>query len=745
MIAKSVDGVITTWSPGASLVYGGDAEMMIGRNIEDLIPVDARDEEREIRRRVASGESQSGYQCVRLRVDGERIDVVMSMSPVREPSGRVVGVASISRPITPTERDALRFASLLEAAPDGILCVNAAGAISTANAQACAMFGYVKAELIGTQLSALLPENLRAAHSRHVAGFLENPKVRTMGIGLSLTARRRDGSTFPVEISLAPDTSGAETVVIAAVRDVTERRRLEMSSRESETRLRQLAESVNTLFILLQFDPPEVLYISPASRALFGKEPEEFLQTDDPLSLVVHPDDLERVSASFLTATIAGESATSEHRVLTSDGTERWVRAVSQPVLNPSGTPERSVVTVEDITGRVLADLALQQAEAAARSANEAKTHFLSRMSHELRTPLNAVLGFGQLLQYELQDTKHIDALNQIVKGGRHLLNLINDVLDVARIESGEMSISLEAVQIHDLLADSMQLMEPLAEASGILLLTAANDDDLCVLADRQRLHQVLLNLLSNAIKYNRRGGKVWVELHSTPVNVAVTVWDDGPGISPELQTRLFTPFDRLDAETTGIDGTGIGLSLTRSLTELMGGTVTVQSEPDHGSGFTVTLPRTEQTSFVDPLHPGSDGLASRPALRDGMLTLLYIEDNEPNVRVIESILTLRPEWRIIHAGQGGLGIELAKAHKPDLLLLDLHLPDRPGADVLAALKGDPDTRTVPVVIVTADATSGTPSRLLQSGAESTLTKPFELADLLSILDAHAIPPSGSP
>ncbi|MDI1290300.1 MAG: ATP-binding protein [bacterium] len=439
----------------------------------------------------------------------------------------------------------------------------------------------------------------------------------------------------------------------------------------------------------------------------------------------------------------AGEPAESHHRVVAVDGTARWVRAINQPVHDPAGPTNRSVITVEDITERMHAEQALQQAEAAARTANDAKNHFLSRMSHELRTPLNAILGFGQLLQYELDDTKHAESLKQIVKGGRHLLNLINDILDVARIEAGEMSISLEAVPIHGLLTESMQLMEPLAESSDVLLLTTAHDEDLTVLADRQRLRQVLLNLLSNAIKYNRPGGKVWVEQKAVDGHVAVSVCDDGPGISADLQARLFTPFDRLDVESSGIDGTGIGLSLTRSLTELMGGSVTVHSEAGHGATFTVTLPTATRTTILDGPDARAVSRADARSVGEGTFTLLYVEDNEPNVRVVESILTLRPEWRMIHAGQGGLGIELARAHRPDLVLLDLHLPDRSGADVLAALKGTPDTRSIPVVIVTADATSGAPSRLVESGAEAALTKPFELADLLAILDAHVRTPAG--
>ncbi|MDI1290299.1 MAG: PAS domain S-box protein [bacterium] len=292
VIAKSLDGTITTWSPGASVVYGGDAVSMLGRSIEDLIPPEAREAERAIRQRVASGESESGYHCWRIRADGEPIEVVMSMSPVRNGMGEVVGVASISRPISSMERDARRFASLLEAAPDAVLCVDPKGIIGVVNAQACAMFGYPRPDLIGIDLSLLLPQHVREKHRHHLSAYFADPHVRSMGVGLALTGRRRDGSEFPVEISLAPDASGPESLVIAAVRDVTERHRLELNSRESETRLRQLAESVDILFILRQVDPPQILYISPASSVLFGRTSEEMLASDDPLGLVIHPEDL---------------------------------------------------------------------------------------------------------------------------------------------------------------------------------------------------------------------------------------------------------------------------------------------------------------------------------------------------------------------------------------------------------------------------------------------------------------------
>jgi PAS domain S-box-containing protein len=642
-----------------------------------------------------------------------------------------------------------RFESLLEAAPDALLVVDGRGTIVTVNAQVSNVFGYARDELVGASVELLLPLEL---HERHVAlrsDFQRDPSVRAMGMGRQLSGRKRDGTIFPVEVSLAPDRSSAEPIVIAAVRDVTEQRALERRSRENENRLLQMAESVETVFVLRQLEPLAHLYVSPASRAVFGVEPDEL--DDARMWEATHPDDREQVEQTFRPDVLAGRSAQSEHRIVTPAGRSRWVRCVARPVANGDGPVERVVMTVEDIDDRVLAADALRHAESAARAAeavaldaSQAKNEFLSRMSHELRTPLNAVLGFGQLLEMRATDPDDVEAIRQLLKGGRHLLELINDVLDIARIEAGETSVSTEPIAVAELVEEAVQLMTPMAETAGVSVLALVRQADCFALADRQRLRQVLLNLLSNAIKYNRRGGKVWLGREVTDAHVAISVHDDGPGIPQELQHRLFTAFDRLGAEAGGVDGSGIGLTLTRSLAELMGGTLTFESAPGRGSTFTVTLPRAEPTPSVAPTTPAAHR-TDRPDPADGPLTVLYIEDNEPNVRVVDHVVRLREEWQLLHASLGSLGTELARAHRPELILLDLHLPDGSGADVLQRLKSDPATSPSPVVILTADAMARQAPRLLSLGAERYVTKPLDVGELLAILDEVASRPrSGS-
>lgn len=588
VISESVDGIVTTWNHGATLVYGYPPAAMVGRSSITLVPSDARAEEHDRRERITAGAAETGFRSTRVCADGQLVEVVVSMSPIRDDDGTVIGVASISRRVSTSERDDTRFASLLEAAPDAIVCVDARGTIVTVNAQVIEMFGYEREELLGAELEILLPEELKHRHVGLRSDYLVDPHVRSMGAGVSLLGRRRNGSVFPIEVSLAPDTTGDETVVIAAVRDMTEQRALEREARENEHHLRQLAENVDIVFLVRQINPPRVLYVSPNAHAVLGHEPSEWM--DGRHALTVHPLDRDRVEHEYTAAVAAGQAARAEFRLIMPDGAIQWVRAVSTPVAIPNGQPERSVVTIDDITERVAADEALRVAEQVAREANDAKNQFLSRMSHELRTPLNAVLGFGQLLEMRLTETADADAIQQILRGGRHLMDLIDDVLDISRIEAGETSTSIEVVSVDALINEALQLMAPLAGSAGVTLQAAPSATKYMVLADPQRLRQILLNLLSNAVKYNRAHGTVWVDCQVVDDQVSITVHDDGPGIPAEMQSRLFMPFDRLGAESSGVEGVGLGLALTRSLAALMAGTVSVESELGRGSAFSTTL-----------------------------------------------------------------------------------------------------------------------------------------------------------
>jgi signal transduction histidine kinase/ActR/RegA family two-component response regulator len=377
----------------------------------------------------------------------------------------------------------------------------------------------------------------------------------------------------------------------------------------------------------------------------------------------------------------------------------------------------------------------LQAANVKLRAASAAKSDFLSRMSHELRTPLTAISGFSELLTHaDLADDHHGWA-EIILKASRHLGGLIDDILEVERIESGRTAISLEPVPIRSVVDDTLELMRPLAERAEVALAEPAVDPG-CgyVLGDNQRVRQVITNLVVNAIKYNRPGGEVRVSIDAPAVGrVRITVDDTGRGIEADALERVFEPFERLDATTLGIDGSGLGLAVSRGLVEAMGGTIGVASTPGEGSSFWFELSAREPQAVSTGLGDGQPVLAVRRY--DGQRRILYVEDTITNVQLIEEILRRRPTVELEHALTGRIGLDLALASPPDLVLLDLHLPDLGGEQVLARLKADPRTAEVPVVVLSADATKSMRAPLLSAGARAYLTKPIEVPRLLALVD----------
>lgn len=416
------------------------------------------------------------------------------------------------------------------------------------------------------------------------------------------------------------------------------------------------------------------------------------------------------------------------------DGTLFWANVVITALRDDRGELRGFSKVTRDITERRRAQDALETARHEAEQASSAKSVFLSRMSHELRTPLNAILGFAQLLELDHAGNGKADkaSIDQILRAGRHLLGLIDEVLDIARIEAGKLALEIAPVSIGDAVGEAIGLSLPEADSNGI---TIRHDVDKRrpVAADRRRLMQVLLNLLSNAIKYNRRGGEVSIKAGVVRERMRIEVTDTGIGVDPEQASDLFQPFTRLAAGAARTEGTGLGLSLSRALIEAMGGTIGYSPRADkrEGACFWFELPLATRSTVAE-IMPVKTALPSNTEPKP--ITILIIEDNLANAQLIEAVAARHwPQAHLLNAMQASLGLDLALRHRPDLVLLDLHLPDKDGDWVLDQLASTyPD---LPVILLTADALAAQ-ADWKSRGASAVLTKPIDVAALLEAVHA---------
>ncbi|MBV9617896.1 MAG: PAS domain-containing protein [Verrucomicrobia bacterium] len=522
--------------------------------------------------------------------------------------------------------------------------------------------------------------------------------------------------------------SGKPVRMFGTAQDITEQKRAEQALRDAEQKYRAIFE--NAIEGMFQSTPNgKFLSVNPALARMFGFEsPEELIVGVNDIQQSLYVDPQRRDEFKKLIET-QGSVELFEYEIFRKDKTRRWLCENSRAVRDRNGEVCYYEGTVEDVTER-------RRVEEVER-ANKAKSEFLSRVSHELRTPLNAILGFGQLLERQEPTEKQRPRLRHIINAGQHLLGLINEVLDISRIETGKLQVSLEPVSINDALAEAIDLMRPLASQRKVELSADVDlDASVHVMADRQRLKQVLLNLLANGVKYIPQGGSVSVScLDGVSENLRVSISDTGPGIPAEKISRLFIPFERLGAEHSNVEGTGLGLALSRRLMEAMRGSIGVDSVVGKGTTFWVELPRTKSPieQAVSQSRNSETTRLARPAARK--CKLLYIEDNLSNLALIEQMLEERPEIELMPAIKGKLGLELAEQYSPDLILLDLHLPDIAGWEVLAQLKAQPKTSSIPVIVISADATKPQINRLIQAGASTYLTKPLDVNQFFSVID----------
>ncbi|GAB1263446.1 hypothetical protein NBRC116493_24610 [Aurantivibrio infirmus] len=434
-----------------------------------------------------------------------------------------------------------------------------------------------------------------------------------------------------------------------------------------------------------------------------------------------------------------------EYRVVGEHGRQYWIRSRGQGIFDENGELESLSGTNMDITALKKAEERVLQAKEQAEKANQAKSQFLSSMSHELRTPMNAILGFSQLFDYEANlELGQRENIREIRKAGEHLLQLIDDVLDLAKIESGKITLSLEPVLPIRVIEECVRYLQSQAAAKKIVMKVKTNALETIYLhADAMRLKQILLNLLSNAIKYNREGGEVEVELVVKGADkISIKVHDTGYGIPDSLHEAVFEPFNRLGAEDSGTEGSGVGLVITRQLTEMMGGEMDFHSNVGVGSSFIVTLQRSEEWTAEKSIQVNKNvenQIQVTLNVKDNK-SILYIEDNASNLRLMEQLLQRFPQIELNTANEAFRGLYKARTEKPDLIILDINLPGMDGFEALKVLKQDPVSSSLPVIALSANAMSHDIERGLAAGFDAYLTKPVIFAELISTLNELLAP-----
>ncbi len=632
------------------------------------------------------------------------------------------------------------------------VAIDLEGKILSVNKAVEQIFGYLPEELLGQSLSRLIPayqRHLRESNRINGPGTGElAPRIRAAGV-------HKSGRPVLVELSLGECAENGRRVMTFIIADTTQHDAAEEALR-NQTRLVQLIVSSMGDGVVVADENFEVLVVNPAAHRLIPpvRGAKSLLDTrhmlDGSEPLAYFSDGVTRYwwNDLPLVRAIRGESVDSAELLLRPpDSTEEvWLSETARPLLDNTGRLCGGVVISRDITDQKASADALHRAKDQAESANRAKSEFLSRMSHELRTPMNAILGFAQLLELDPLSAEQKDGVTRMLKAGRHLLGLINEILDLSRIEAGRLSLKMDRVDAYDLMHAAVDLVRPLMEQRNIRLVEPSPDCAGCyVNGDPQRLMQVFLNLLSNAVKYNRESGSVTISFsrHQFPLEglaalgspgagrLRVSVADTGAGIASGDLKKLFVPFERLTADRTAIEGTGLGLALSQHLIHLMHGSMGVKSTVGEGSIFWADMTLSEVQVGSSSVRAG---LTSESADDQHVSSILYIDDNLVNAGQIEAMLSKIPGFQLICAREGRSGLEMAREHIPRLILLGVTLPDIHPLDALRQLQGNEETGLIPVVVVSAEATEGARNELIEAGARAYIAMPIGLRGFLDVI-----------
>jgi PAS domain S-box-containing protein len=639
---------------------------------------------------------------------------------------------------TQAELDAARslYFDLYDLAPVGYCTISETEHILEANLTVCTLLGLTREKLIGRSVRQFIyppDQDTYYLHRKKLAatGQPQSCELRLIG---------QDGSIFwaslQATLSHEPEHHDIQRMVLI---NIDKRKVAEDRLRVSDTAIKAILQGVVITTPELRVISANQAFLTMTGYLEAELQGADCVRFNGPLTDPV-------TIAAFLKAIEEQRQFSCEVINYRKDGSSFWNALAVSPVFDEQGVLTHFVSINIDISERRRLDqllqeknLELQRLTAIAEKANLAKSDFLSGMSHELRSPLNSILGFAQLLEAGAPSPtpRQQRSIDMISRGGWYLLTLINEILDLALIESGKLALSLEPLSLAQVLVDCQDMVAQQAEVKGIKVNFPSFTSPFLVIADPIRLKQVIVNLLSNAIKYNRANGTVDVMVSTGPKKMLrISVQDTGVGLSPEKVAQLFQPFNRLGQEGTTTEGTGIGLVVTKRLTELMGGTVGAQSEVGVGSVFWVELSAAQEVPHVMDAKQGPVVASPLKNLaEEATLTILYVEDNPANAQLVEQILADRPNLRLLLAHDGAQGIELARRHRPNVILMDINLPGISGMETLKILRQDPARCHIPAVAVSANAMPMDVVNGLSAGFFRYLTKPFKITEFLEVLD----------
>ncbi|MCM8613854.1 MAG: bacteriohemerythrin [Candidatus Accumulibacter sp.] len=736
---------------------------LIGRSVHDVAPAALADRYLAADQALFEQRGTQTYQATVAHADGSLRDVVFNKATFNRVDGALGGLVGVMLDVTDlvqmkavVQQQAAFTNCLIDSMVDGIAVCHEIETpplvrftVWNPAMEKLTGYGVDEANELGWQ------EILRVDGERPEEALRRAERVRS---GEEWTIRHRDGSQRTLLVqgtSVTAPTGGVHLLLV--LRDVSAHRTAEQLVRQQRDLAQRYLDTVQSLMLALDADG-RITMINRAGRELLGYTESELLGRCWFSTCLPQPRGIEQ-SLPLFRRIIAGATdadLSSEDSVLCRDGSQRLIGWKTGPLLDDAGhivgtlssgadigerkaieaELERHRAHLETLVTRRTAELSL--AKDAAESANRAKSEFLSSMSHELRTPMNAIIGFAQMLEYDGElSTDQQDSVHEILKASRHLLDLINEVLDLARIESGRVDLSLETTDVAAVVDDCRHLIEPLALARGIGL-TIDVPAAAAVCADRVRLKQAILNLLSNAIKYNRENGSIHLRIEelrtAAGLRQRISVTDSGVGIAAARLADVFQPFTRLQGEESGIEGTGIGLTITKRLVELMGGEIGAESEPGLGSRFWIELPAASLGRQGSAHDDGGGMQEATPAASDEQ-RVLCIDDNPSNLKLMTQILGRHGKLRLLTAHAPQLGIELALAHRPHLILLDINMPGMDGYEVLSVLQENAATCRTPVIAITANALARDVERGRAAGFLDYLTKPIDIAAFLRIVD----------